>query len=245
MRPIRFTSDVVFPLYKFTKRAYIPDFLRYGKLKLGTLFGYAQAEVYKVGVHDRHEGYYARRVPEEKSSDGVPQIHLTIARNNFVFCVSDIYDDALYEEFDADCCLRIRHRGFFDAIDEVLTAAGINHPACTSALVRKVRYYQKGVWAELPTDVDFAGVFKDASFKNQHEVRALWEPVDPPPEHLAAERRLTPERINHDRNFLLSMAEDEWYQDLSREYCKWLPETFISAPNAVNYCEVFKTKLPP
>jgi hypothetical protein len=151
--------------------------------------------------------------------------------------VSDVYDESLYEVFDADCCIRITSMAFLHAIDDVMSRPGPQHRKCTSALVRKVVYCSKGEYAELPRELDFAGVFKDKSFRHQHEVRALWEPFEPAPARFVHGPELLAAEVLPHESTLTSFSEERWYRELVHGYCEWLPEAFVFVSDAIPHCE--------
>jgi hypothetical protein len=170
MRKIRFDKDVKLPLYRFTKKKWANCFFNTGQLRLGTIFDYAKNESYGDAIYDRHEGYYVYRVPKGKWANGVPEVRFVLARNNLLLCLTTDYDERHFEEFDANCCIKINSMQFFREIDSLL------QDQFASPLLAKVCYYDKSRWDCCPDYEDFAGVMKDIRFAPQREVRALWEP---------------------------------------------------------------------
>jgi hypothetical protein len=203
-------------------------FFSTGQLKPGTLFDYAKKESCGDAVHDRHEGYYAWMVPQEKWTHGCPEVRLILARNNLLLCLSTEYDESLYEEFDANCCIQVNSIGFFLAIDRVL------QNDFTELMLRKVTYYDKSSWASMPDYEDFAGVMKNISYGHQREVRALWEPRKK--HNIKQPFEFTPERVNNDSKFLINVSEDKWYKDYTKKECKWLKPKTIFVPEAIKHC---------
>jgi hypothetical protein len=222
MRAIHTRGILPLPLYRFTKKKWADFFFRTGQLKLGTIFDYAKNEKYGDAIHDRHEGYCAFVLPEDQPIAGRPVARMTLARNNLLLCFSKEYSEALYKEFDADCCIVINDAKFFSCIDDELKSE------FTEPLVRQVTYIDKSKWDYMPRYEDFAGVIKDTRFKDQKEVRALWEPkkahrqkVNIPP--------FTPEETSGD-GFLINASEKAWYDNYVKQECKWLKPRTIFVP---------------
>lgn len=225
-------NNITFPLYRFTKKKWANSFFETGQLRLGTLFDYAMNERYGNAVHDRHEGYYAWRLPEKEWTNGIPEMRFIIARNNLLLCSSTDYRESYYEEFDANCCIRIDSLAFFVAIDEVMKNE------FTPLLLRKVNYYDKSRWDCLPDYEDFAGVMKDIRFSSQKEVRALWEPKKLPLDHKDFE-------FGADifgKNSLTDFSEDGWYKKRMKKESKWLKPRTIFVPDAIKYCTLIQRK---
>lgn len=236
MRKTYIDKTIKFPLFRFTKKKWSNCFFSSGQLRLGTLFDYAMNESYGEAVHDKHEGYYVRKLPEDKWINGKPSLHLVLARNNLLLCSSTQYDESLYEEFDADCCIRIDSIEFFNAIDKVL------QKEFTALLLRKVIYYDKSSLACAPSNEDFAGVMKNYSFSSQCEVRALWEPQPKEPRDYDMYKSIKPIPGLHTENSLINVSETEWYQAVIKKESKLLKPKTIFVPEAVKYCTLIQKK---
>lgn len=230
MRQIHTRDNLHLPLFRFTKRKWAEFFFRTGQLRLGTLFDYAKNESYGDAIHDRHEGYCAFVLPHDQPISGRAVARVTLARNNLLLCFSEEYNEAMYAEFDADCCIVINDTRFFSCIDDEL----MNE--FSEPLVRRVTYLNKSKWDCMPKHEDFAGVIKDIRFKDQKEVRALWEPKK---EHRQKANRpaFTPEETIGD-SFLIKASEEAWFDKYVKQECKWLKPRTIFAPRAIQYCHL-------
>jgi len=228
MRKIHIRDKIKFPLYRFTKKKWVNCFFNTGQLRLGTLFDYAQNESYGDAVHDRHEGYCAFRLPH-LGPTGRPVVRLTLARNNLVLCLSEVYEKSMYDEFDENCCIRIEDVRFFQCIDNILKEK------FTELLLRRVTYIDKSRWDCIPDYEDFAGVMKDQKFKYQCEIRALWEPNEPHENNV-----VLPElgSVESDSELLLSVAEEIWFKKYARKECQTLEPKTILVPEAIQYCSI-------
>lgn len=238
MRQLYVGKDISFPLYRFTKLKWANCFFGTGQLRLGTLFDYAKNEAYGKAIHDRHEGYYAYRVPQKEWKNGVPEMRFVLARNNLLLCMTTDYDERYYKEFDANCCIKINSLDFFAEIDAVLESG------FTNLLLRKVIYYDKGRWDCVPDYEDFAGVMKDVSFAPQREVRALWEPVEYPfkrdPLLRMSGDSCEPKHPLYFDDPLKEFPEGTWYQKIITEEWNWLKPTTIFAPKAIKHCDLIR-----
>jgi hypothetical protein len=225
-RKIRIRDEVPLPLYRYTKKKWAERFFDTGQLRLGTLFDYAKMESYGDAVHDRHEGYCPFNTGKLGPSQR-PIIKLILARNNLVLCMADSHNRYLYNEFEAECCIRINDDRFFKEIDKQLQAE------FTSPLLRQVTYLDKTRWDTAPDYVDFAGAIKDAKFKRQREVRVLWEPIEPHEE----KERLALDVKTKD-NFIIDAAEGTWFKEYTNSECEWLSPRTVYVPNATKYCSL-------
>lgn len=228
MRKIYTRGEIVFPLYRFTKKKWATCFFNTGQLRLGTLFDYAQNEVYGDAIHDRHEGYCAFRLPCVGDT-GRPLVRLTLARNNLALCLTETYDESMYNEFGANSCIKIEDIRFFHCIDRVL------EKDFTEPLLRRVTYIDKSRWDCIPNYEDFAGVVKDLKFSNQNEVRALWEPKE---KH--NNTTIIPElgHVEHDSALLVEVSEKKWFKEYAERECKSLKPKTIFVPEARKYCSI-------
>lgn len=230
MRELFLESTIKPPLFRFTKRKWANIFFRTGQLRLGTLFDYAKNESYGDAIHDRHEGYCAFILPKDQPIDGIPVTRLTLARNNLLLCFTDKYADAMYEEFNADCCIIIHDMRFFTCIDNVL------RNDFTELLMRRVNYIDKKKWDSMPRVDDFAGITKDVKFSHQMEVRALWEPVKPHRNKVKIPNFTRHQTISD--NFLINASEELWFDKYLKQECKWLQPKTIFVPEAIKYCSI-------
>ncbi len=225
-RKIRTRQKVTCPLYRYTKKKWAHLFFETGQLRLGTLFDYAKNESYGDAVFDRHEGYCPFN-GGTVGPDGRSVILLRFARNNLVLCLSDSHEYSLYEEFDADCCIRITDDRFFKEIDKVL------QQEFTSTLLRPVTYLDKTRLDCAPDYVDFAGAIKDKKFRHQKEVRALWEPNKAREENYPAGFK-----VQIVDNSIINASEEQWFREYTENECNWLSPKTIYAPKAIKYCSL-------
>ena len=232
MRKIYTKQKIFFPLYRFTKRKWANFFFNTGQLRLGTIFDYAENENYGDAVHDRHEGYCAFRL--NLGPDSKPAVRMTLARNNLVLCLSKKHENYMYEEFDANCCIRIDDIRFFQEIDKILQGE------FTNLLLRPVTYLDKKRWDCLPDYEDFAGVMKDLKFEQQNEIRALWEP-----QKRWNNKPNIPEMgaVKSDSTLLVDVHEEEWFKNYAKKECSWLLPRTIFVPEAIKYCSLIEQKV--
>jgi hypothetical protein len=130
----------------------------------------------------------------------------------------------LYEEFNANCCIKINSSKFFIEIYEILKQ---NYKELLRA---KVKYIDKSKFGELS---DFAGAMKDMSFKHQKEVRALWEPKKV--HTIKANRPIVDMVCEGD---LFNSTNEDWYKKYVKKECKWLKPQTIFVHEAIKHCSI-------
>lgn len=166
--------------------------LTLGILKIGTLFEYRDEEKYGDKIGDAKEGKKSLVMDVENASwneknqpdftkgimkfgkeASVNFVNFRFAKeeespNHYLYCTSEVFDQALFPEFKSDTCVVIHNTiGFFSAVNSRMKATfeGLFPCQYTS---REVAYDKDhGIHPAL---------IKDPKYRNQKEVRALWQP---------------------------------------------------------------------
>lgn len=90
----------------------------------------------------------------------------------FVFCTAEIFDESLFHEFEADCCIEINNPEEFAKRIRQKVMSLVSTNKSIGLLSRSVIYYDPGKTAEFnvkdPTKIAFA---KDSSYAYQNEFR--------------------------------------------------------------------------
>lgn len=193
------------PLYKYLKSEHVPDMLRYGVIRLGTVYEYRDVEKHGNAVGDAEEGKSRsslrvgpggvrleadRPSPELAFFDGFyfPKgsaitlvggsesviVNVQDSPDLYIYCVTDVFDEAAMRKFRYDACVRIdRPRQFFEAIGRKLVKKKLAQPGgkvgnCIyGERERDHRSDKPGpAWLIKPPDLAY-----------QREIRASWTPT--------------------------------------------------------------------
>lgn len=191
-------------LFKYLKREHLESFKKNGRLRIGTLYGYRDAERYGSVIGDHDEGVHITKfnLPEggnvdlkENSLEAdffrnfLPEGHKD--KKNIIFKVtpktyinlysqsSDMYIYCTTSEFDVDVMRRFNYDSCIEICNPdkffICISKKIRHKAKFISL-EKIIYKNKETNYYMPHTAH-PSIIKDPSFSYQKEWRALWEPL--------------------------------------------------------------------
>ena len=181
--------------YKYTKSKYADMLVNEGRLRVGTLLDYQNTEKHRAGILDEEEGmrvtfkevterqvWTPQTIPEYFSRTGVIVIEGNarieiedctfetheMSENVYTYCVSKVFDERLFEEFEADACVEILPGPFERGLSKAMLPHGeyLGYYECEyvgrrqedgSGLIHPIR-------------------LKDTRYTHQAEVRMAWRP---------------------------------------------------------------------
>jgi hypothetical protein len=191
-------------LYKYIKQEHLELFFKQGTIKIGTLYKYRDEEQLGNVIGDKDEGthftelnsphrreinlsdnsaeahFFRQHVlrPEQRHLNvnvimeaGAKIISQSHSPNYYLYCVTSQYDPEMMKEFECNACIEIIDPDkFFNAISKVMKHKG------------KYGGYHKVIYRNRFTDhlnphSVHPALQKDTKYFNQHETRAIWEPI--------------------------------------------------------------------
>lgn len=189
------------PLYKYIKRCHANSLLNEGILRIGTLYDYRKTEKYGTVIGDNEEGIsriyddvnYDFSKPEElppiahEVFNIKPHLKNSYAKNfriivnrqsinYYLYCMSEIAERTLLDDFGCDCILEI--------VQPLDFIHSINNELNKLSKIKGKVFIMKCIYRE--SLMDHANLkskispclLKEKTLKNQREVRAIWTPQD-------------------------------------------------------------------
>lgn len=182
-------------LYKYMRKEHARLLLDKGRLRIGTLYEYRNAELHGSAIGDREEGvknlhldgtgqhWDAGSIPEFAQTffklgpeanltlDGVRLVVPQQSCDYFLFCTSSILDAATMHKMGYDACVVIEHPDrFFAAISHSFRHRGNFEGAY------ECHYGSRSIPHNQDNGVHPA-LIKEPAYAYQKEVRALWRPI--------------------------------------------------------------------
>lgn len=235
-------TNLVFPLFKATKRQWLDAFLHDGTLRIGTVMDFAREEDLGRAIGDINEG--SRTLLYTGKHAVVPlALHLSIV-NSFVFCCAKEMTPRLIAEWDADACFAIHDARFFREIASALSRVasfGIVHEVYYGDWEAdpRINDWIDSAWidCELVDGIPYPHTdaipritwLKDADLAYQHEVRAIYEPFTQPGE------ANQPHELDHDGWFAERFRTDRLGLLAERGVRADLRPMLIKVPKAREY----------
>ncbi len=189
--------------YKYMKKQHALALINLGVVRIGTLFDFRRTEKHGTRMGDADEGKLIYRFPAPPegitltADTQTPLIRrlfefgegasLTLRNGGFryresvgdcyVFCITDRLDRTLAQEFECDTCVWIHSADrFFEALSAIVQARFVGLFRCSYQT--RVRDHSR--WGH---DDVHPALVKDPSYGTQHELRAVWLPLNSPEIH--------------------------------------------------------------
>ena len=163
-------APISYPLFKYGNPQNAESLVQRGEIRIGTLLEFRDLEQHEnPEIGDGTEGWY----DGPGDFDCVSHVRIQ-ADNQWIYCVSQSFDEALMEKWGG-ACVEIIGDGFF----EVVTVALGDRVECWC--LSRVQYYRPGPLHQgqkLVTgkgNVPLSCFTKRELFAHQDEVRAVWE----------------------------------------------------------------------
>lgn len=155
-------------LYRYMKRSHGESFLKTGRIRLNTLFSYANTEELLAAQFDSGEG----TVTAVSEDSGEMVAHVFTSLDCWTMCFSSDLDQQIADDFEADFVFKVTSYEFF-----IELARGMAEHSSNGRL-HKVRYFTpEQLQGMTHNEVKklFARECKHASFSHQNEYRICFE----------------------------------------------------------------------
>lgn len=177
-------DSIKFPIYRFTQKIYVNQFLETGKIRLNALWNYHDEERHLSAVGDRQEG---NRHFISDSDVGFEDDLITSfvgnSINQWTICLIKYFSDDFYELFNSNCCMIINSIDFFIELAKQCSsksAAGLLTSILYIDNIDIAQQLQDAKRQNLHYEPPFLAATKSRNFSYQSEIGFIMEPFAHP-----------------------------------------------------------------
>lgn len=186
-------------LYKFLPANYADALINLGSIRIGTLYGFRDAEKLDAERGDRLEGarqYYGPRcIDSSKNDDAAAYLRRTtdiegsvftnqigpafineiVAKDCYIYCTTSRFDEQNCQKMGGACVEIVDPRRFFNLVDSELQKRRLiigTHEIAECVYQAKVEDFREDKTAKAPV-----WKCKPKAYAHQNEVRTMWIPT--------------------------------------------------------------------